>query len=68
MAIVDANATVVVNIFALEVVVEDINTEGEAKGLKTAPRDAPRQKLVGLDPTVSAAPCRKGSSDPYLVS
>ena len=35
MAIVDANATVVVNIFTLEIAVEDINTEGEAKGLKT---------------------------------
>ena len=34
--VVDANATVVVNIFTLEVAVEDINTEGEAKGLKTA--------------------------------
>ena len=34
--VVDANATVVVNIFTLEVAVEDISTEGEAKGLKTA--------------------------------
>ena len=34
--VVDANATVVVNIFTLEIVVEDISTEGEAKGLKTA--------------------------------
>ena len=32
----DANATVVVNIFTLEVAVEDISTEGEAKGLQTA--------------------------------
>ena len=36
LPIVDANATVVVNIFTLEVAVEDISTEGEAKGLKTA--------------------------------
>ena len=36
MAVVDANATVVVNIFTLEVAVEDISTEGEAKGLKMA--------------------------------
>ena len=35
-SVVDANATVVVNIFTLEVAVEDISTEGEAKGLKTA--------------------------------
>ena len=33
--VVDANATVV-NIFTLEVADEDISTEGEAKGLKTA--------------------------------
>ena len=30
------NATVVVNIFTLEVAVEDVNTDGEKKGLKTA--------------------------------
>ena len=36
LPIVDANATVVVNIFTLEVAVEDTSTEGEAKGLKTA--------------------------------
>ena len=30
------NATVVVNIFTLEVAVEDVNTDGEQKGLKTA--------------------------------
>ena len=35
-SVVDANATVVVNIFTLEVAVEDISTEGEAKGLQTA--------------------------------
>ena len=35
MVVVDANATVV-NIFTLEVADEDISTEGEAKGLKTA--------------------------------
>ena len=35
-SVVDANATVVVNIFTLEVAVEDISTEGEAKRLKTA--------------------------------
>ena len=35
-SVVDANATVVVNIFTLEVAVEDISTAGEAKGLKTA--------------------------------
>ena len=34
--VVDANATVVVNIFTLEIPVEDISTEGVAKGLKTA--------------------------------
>ena len=34
--VVDANATVVFNIFTLEIVVEDISTVGEAKGLKTA--------------------------------
>ena len=36
MAVVDANATVVVNLFTLEVAVEDISTEREAKRLKTA--------------------------------
>ena len=36
MAVVDANATVVANTFTLQVAVEDISTEGEAKGLKTA--------------------------------
>ena len=35
-SVVDAHATAVVNIFTLEVAVEDISTEGEAKGLKTA--------------------------------
>ena len=47
----------IVNIFTLEVAVEDISTEGEAKGLKTA-----------HETVFSAAPCRKGRSDPYLVS
>ena len=36
LPVVAANATLVVNIFTLEIAVEDINTEGEAKGLKTA--------------------------------
>ena len=36
LPVVEINATVVVNIFTLEIAVEDINTEGEAKGLKTA--------------------------------
>ena len=36
VAEVDVNATVGVNIFTLEVAVEDISTEGEGKGWKTA--------------------------------
>ena len=35
MSVVDANATVVINIFTLVIAVGDVNTEGEAKGLKT---------------------------------
>ena len=34
--VVENNGTVVVNIFTLEIAVEKINTEGEAKWLKTA--------------------------------
>ena len=36
LPIVDANATVVVNIFTLEIAVEDVSTECEAKATKTA--------------------------------
>ena len=66
-SVVDANATMVVNIFTLEVAVEDISTEGEAKGLKTA-HETLLDEAGWTRPTVLAAPCGKGSSDPYLVS
>ena len=60
------NATVVVNVFTLEVAVEDVNTDGEKKGLTTA-----QETLLapgGLGPIVTAAPCSKGSSDQCRAS
>ena len=63
MAVVDANATVVVNIFTLEVAVEDISTEGEAKGLKTAHEALP-EKTGWTRPYCFGGAVQKGTFRP----